>query len=148
MQQEQATVHSGTEPQLPGAEVPTADNQEGRILTALGLTHGPLPEADGQWLNRYYQYLSIHLKLPFGGEYAEDIPGYRQVVSPVTIVALIDPDERAGHEDFGLICRACRGTQEIELPLADVELKESAANWRLIEDYWFWFWNWRFDPRI
>jgi hypothetical protein len=123
-------------------------NQEGRILAALGLARGPLPEVQTEWLNRYHEYLETQLSLPFEAEYAEDISGYRQRVSRVTVVALVHPDQHTGHEDFGLICRARRGTEEIEFPLADVELTESDPNSRLIEDYWFWFWNWRFDPRI
>ncbi len=64
------------------------------------------------------------------------------------MVAFLHPDEHAKHEEFGLLCRARRGAKEIELPLADVELKEDAPNYRLVEDYWHWFWNWRFDPQI
>ena len=130
------------------AEPATAADQEGRILVALGLACGPLPEVRTEWLHRYYEYLAANLSLPFEAEYAEDISGYRQFVSPITVVAIVHPEKHTGHEDFGLICRARRGAQEIELPLADVELTESAPNYRLIEDYWYWFWNWRFDPQI
>jgi hypothetical protein len=125
-----------------------ANDQEERIRAALGITHSPLPEVQSRWLRRYYEYLSAHLSLPFDGEYAEDISGYRQLVAPVAVVALLHPGAHGGHEEFGLLCRARRGTQEIELPLADVELPADAANSQLIEDYWYWFWNWRFDPRI
>lgn len=124
------------------------NNQESRIRAALGLEHGQLPKVESQWLYRYYQYLAAHLSLPFEAEYAEDISGYRQLVSIITVISLLHPDEHAKHEEFGLICRARRGTQEIEVPLADLELGESAPNYRLIEDYWYWFWNWRFDPQI
>ena len=123
-------------------------DQESRIRAALGLAHGPLPKVHTEWLHRYYEYLAANLSLPFDAEYAEDISGYRQVVSAITVVALIHPDEHAKHEEFGLLCRARRGTQEIEVPLADAELNANAPNFRLIEDYWFWFWNWRFDPKI
>ena len=125
-----------------------AQDQEARIRAALGLAHGPLPEVQSQWLHRYYEYLTAYLSLPFDGEYAEDISIYRQLVAPVTVVALLHPDDHGGHEEYGLLCRARRGTQEIELPLADVELPADAANSQLIEDYWYWFWNWRFDPKI
>jgi hypothetical protein len=123
-------------------------DQETRIRAALGLAHGPLPKVRTEWLHRYYQYLATNLSLPFDAEYAEDISGYRQVVSAITVVALLHPDEHAKHEEFGLLCRARRGTQELEVPLADVELNANAPNFRLVEDYWYWFWNWRFDPRI
>jgi hypothetical protein len=125
-----------------------ANHQEERIRAALGLARGPLPEVQSRWLHRYYEYLAAHLSLPFDGEYAEDISGYRQLVAPVTVVALLHPAEHGGHEELGLLCRAWRGDRQIELPLADVELPPDAANGQLIEDYWYWFWNWRFDPRI
>jgi hypothetical protein len=123
-------------------------DQESRIRTALGLAHGPLPEVRSEWLHRYYEYLVANLSLPFDAECAEDISGYRQGVSGITVVALLHPDEHAKHEEFGLLCRARRAAQEIEVPLADVELREDTQNYRLIEDYWYWFWNWRFDPQI
>jgi hypothetical protein len=121
---------------------------EGRILNALGLARGPLPEAGIEWLRRYYRYLNAQLALPFEAEYAEDVSGYRQVVSPIVVTAILPPDEDARSETLGILCRAVRGQQAIELPLVDVELTESAPNSRLIEDYWYWFWNWRFDPKI
>jgi hypothetical protein len=125
-----------------------ADDQEGRILAALGLSHGPLPKVRSEWLLRYYEYLVATLTLPFEAEYAEDIPGFRQLVTPVTVIAILHPEQEAVHGEFGLLCRVRRGEQEIEAPLADVEPKSTALNARLIEDYWYWIWNWRFDPRI
>ncbi len=124
------------------------NDQEKRIRKALGLAGGPLPDVQSQWLRRYHDYLSANLSLPFDAEYAEDIPGYRQALSRVTVEALVDPEEHGRHEEFGLYCRARRGTDAIEVPLADVELRTRSANLQLIEDYWYWFWNWRFDPSI
>lgn len=150
MEQKDLTTQDAVESNVFAAvrEFLNANDQEGRILTALGLERGPLPEVKTEWLDRYHAYLTAHLSLPFEAEYAEDISGYRQLVSTITVVTLLHPDNHTGHEEFGLICRARRGEQEIELPLADVELTEVAANYRLIEDYWYWFWNWRFDPQI
>lgn len=150
MEQRHLTTHNAVESNAFGVvrDTSAANSQERRILVALGLARGPLPEVKTEWLDRYHEYLTAQLMLPFEAEYAEDIAGYRQVVSTVTVVAILHPDTHEGHEEFGLICRAQRGTQEIELPLADVELTEVAANYRLIEDYWYWFWNWRFDPKI
>ena len=125
-----------------------ANNQETRIRAALGLGSAPLPDVQSTWLLRYYEHLAANLSLPFDAEYAEDISGYRQLVSPVTVIAIVHPSDHDRHEEFGLLCRARRGTQEIEFPLADVELRESSPNSQLIEDYWYWFWNWRFDPKI
>ena len=124
------------------------NKQEERIRAALGLANGPLPRVQSKWLHRYHEYLAANLLLPFDAEYAEDIAGYRQLVSPITVVALLHPDDHDRHEDFGLLCRAHRGSQSIELPLAEVELTKDSPNGQFIEDYWYWFWNWRFDPRI
>jgi hypothetical protein len=125
-----------------------ASNQEQRIRVALAISHGQIPEVRSEWLRRYHEYLSDNLSLPFDAEYAEDIAGYRQLVSRVAIIALLHPDEHGMHEEFGLLCRARRGTDEIEVPLADVELRANCPNFQLVEDYWYWFWNWRFDPKI
>ncbi len=125
-----------------------ANNQEERIRTALGLAWGPLPEVETNWLHRYYDYLDDNLSFPFEAEYAEDISGYRQVVSPIRVLTLLHPDDHGHHEEHGLLCRAKRGKQTMELPLADVELADNSMNSRLIDDYWYWFWNWRFDPKI
>jgi hypothetical protein len=133
---------------FPFIESLTQNDVEGRILKALGLHRGPLPEAGIEWLHRYYEYLNAQLALPFEAEYAEDVSGYRQVVSPIIVVAILRPGEDPRSETLGILCRATRGEQEIELPLVDVELTEDAPNSRLIEDYWYWFWNWRFDPKI
>jgi len=124
------------------------NDQEERIRTALGVAWGPLPEVDSRCLHRYHEYLANHLQFPFDAEYAEDISGYRQLVTPITVLALAAPGERNRYEEFGIVCRARRGRQVIELPLADVELTDGSRNSRLIDDYWFWFWNWRFDPKI
>jgi len=137
-----------SEPRAVVMEPFNANDKEERIRAALGLGRGPLPEAQSKWLARYYEYLAAHLLLPFDAEYAEDISGYRQLDSPITVVALIHPDDHGRHEECGLLCRARRGAQEIELPLADVELREISPNSQLIEDYCYWFWNWRFDPKI
>jgi hypothetical protein len=122
--------------------------QEDRIRAALGLTWGPLPEVQNKWLRRYHSFLKANLALPFEAEYAEDIAGYRQLVTTVTVVDLVDPAKHYRPEELGLLCRVRRGTQELEVPLADVELPGNALNSRFIEDYWYWFWNWRFEPMI
>jgi hypothetical protein len=124
------------------------DNQESRVREALGIAYGALPEVQTSWLRRYHEYLSAKLVFPFEAEYVEDIAGYRQLVSRVTVVGLLHPDQHGRHEDFGLLCRVQRGDQEIEVPLADIELRGSSPNFQLVEDYWYWFWNWRFDPKI
>jgi hypothetical protein len=64
------------------------------------------------------------------------------------VVSLLNPEEHEGHEEHGILCRVLYGTEQIEVPLANVEVNEDSINFQLVEDYWYWFWNWRFDPRI
>jgi hypothetical protein len=145
-----AATHTNTDSHAPAVAVTLsrADDQERRILAALGLSHGPLPKVRSEWLLRYYDHLAANLSLPFEAEYAEDIAGFQQLVAPITVTAILHPERDAVHDEFGLLCRALRGQQKIEVPLADVEPRSTASNSRLIEDYWYWIWNWRFDPRI
>ncbi len=132
----------------------SAAAQEDRILAALGIASGPLPQVHAEWLVRYYHFLSSRLSLPFDAEYAEDRPGQLPNVSLVTVIALLPPSDDAVEVD-GLYCRIDRAGRQIEAPLIDVELplqdstsQESSVNNELIEDYWYWIWNWRFDPQI
>lgn len=135
--------------EIPTTVLPyTAHDQERRIRAALGLVWGPLPDVETKWLRRYYDYLTDRLTLPFEADYAEDIAGYRQIVSRITVLELVHPDDHGRHGEQGLLCRARRGEEIVEVPLADVELVENSENSRLLDDYWYWFWNWRFDPKI
>jgi hypothetical protein len=122
--------------------------QEERIREALGLTRGPLPNIEHRWLHRYYRFLLAHVELPFDAEYVEEVPGYGPRVSSVRVVGLIDPRRDHRGENTGLLCRAYRDDEELEIPLVDLELPEESSNGRLLEDYWYWIWNWRFDPVI
>jgi hypothetical protein len=150
MERKQADAHDGADSSDPFVVSPAATphEQEERILRMMGLKRGPLPKVRIEWLSRYFAHLAANLSLPFEAEYAEDISGFRQLVSRVTVIALIPPDEHASAEDIGLFCRVRRGAEEIEVPLADVELEERTVNSQLIDDYWYWIWNWRFDPSI
>ncbi len=144
-------VHPNDVPRSPVSSVgdaSTANAQERRIRTALGLTRGPLPKVQTEWLRRYFKYLTAHLSLPFVADCPEDVRDRRRLFVPVTVVGLLDPDEHEGHEELGLRCRVVRGVDEIEVALADVEVKEDSVNFQHVEDYWYWFWNWRFDPKI
>jgi hypothetical protein len=125
-----------------------ANAREERIRKALGIAWGPLPDVQPKWLRRYHEHLGKTLTLPFRADYAEDIAGYRQLISPVTVIGLVDPTDHDRPEEVGLLCRAKRGEQTIELPLADIELAENSRNSRLLDDYWYWFWNWHFAKAI
>ena len=123
-------------------------DQEGRIRAALGLARGPLPQVTSVWLERFYEYLAVHLALPFTARYAGELKPLGQPAIPVTVVSLAHPNRTANPEQTGLICQAFHGQQEVDLPLVDLEVTDEGPNAQQIEDYWYWFWNWRFDPRI
>ncbi len=61
----------------------------------------------------------------------------------MTVVGLLDPAKNLDCESLGLVCKARRGEQRIELSLADQEVDVDDPNHELVEDYWYWFWNWR-----
>ncbi|MEN6406695.1 MAG: hypothetical protein ABFC77_09500 [Thermoguttaceae bacterium] len=63
-----------------------SNGQEERIRAALKIAWGPLPDVQLKWLRRYCEYLNERLSFPFHAEYAEDIAGYRQVISPVPAI--------------------------------------------------------------
>jgi hypothetical protein len=146
MDLEHVEAGDGTPPVAPAPA--SQHEQEERILRIMGLKRGPLPKVRAEWLSRYHAHLAANLSLPFEAEYAEDISGFRQLVSKVTVLALIPPDGHARIEDVGLYCRVRRASEEIDVPLADVELEERTPNSQLMDDYWYWIWNWRFDPSI
>jgi hypothetical protein len=149
MQELQLTAPTSSSDSLkPTAEDQSPSGQERRIRSALGLARGPLPPVTRQWLRAYYAHLLDRLAFPFDAPYAEESIFSGAVLSPVTVVGLVDPEAIPDQERSGLLCKAFRGQQELCIPLSDVELADSSPNFQLIEDYWYWFWNWRFDPSI
>jgi hypothetical protein len=123
-------------------------SQEGRILTALGLTRGPLPRVSLDCLAKYYSYLAANLQFPFDAGCPEESGFVRAWTSVVTVVQLLSPTASSADEDEGLRCRVFRGAVATEVSLVDLEVENDHPNAQLIEDYWYWSWNWRFDPRI
>jgi hypothetical protein len=124
-------------------------DQEARIRAVLGLSRGPLPKVNAEWLRKYHRFLAAELTFPFQARYSEEISANREpFVSEVEVFALVHPDEMPEIERTALLCRVLRDVQEEEVPLVDLEVDEDHPNSQLLEDYWYWIWNWRFDPRI
>jgi hypothetical protein len=146
---ESITATSALPAKLPAVTLPgKSQTQEGRILAALGLIRGPLPQAVMKWLIRYHNYLAAHLRLPFEARCPEDSGVLRPWSSNVTVVELLTPSSFSTNDGMGLKCKAFRGGEATEIPLVDLEVLSDALDAQLIEDYWYWFWNWQFDPRI
>ena len=60
----------------------------------------------------------------------------------VPISRLDPPVEDEFDEEAGLYCIGVDQDEEIEIPLAEIELKKKEANYRQISDYSYWFHNW------
>lgn len=122
----------------------TREQPEDRIRAALGLRRrGELPGVGKETLRRYYDHLTANLSFPFGARYPEPVGLHEEIIRTVTVVGLLRPAKNLDCECPGLVCKAHRGEQRIELSLADLEVDADDPNHELIEDYWYWFWNWR-----
>ena len=124
-------------------EAETLEQPEDRIRAVLGVSDGPLPEVGKETLQRYYEYLTTHLSIPFHARYPEPIGLHEEIVRTVTVVGVLDPTKNLGCESLGIVCKARQGRRTVELSLADLETAEDDPNYQLVEDYWYWFWNWR-----
>jgi hypothetical protein len=117
---------------------------ERRIKAALGQTQGRLPAVTKETLQLYYEHLAAHLSLPFAARYPESVGLHSEIIRSVMVVGIRNPTDRPGLAACtGILCKVRTATQELELPLADLEVDCDSPNYELIEDYWYWFWNWQ-----
>ena len=119
-------------------------DQDDRVRMALGLTHDdPLPEISPETLLTYYRYLAANLKFPFNAYCGEEEVGpFSRKRATMTVTGLLDPvREGLGVED-GLVCKGRGRGDEIEVPLAEIEVGKKNPNFKLISDYAYWFHNW------
>ena len=119
-------------------------DQDDRVRMALGLTHDdPLPEISLETLLTYHRYLTANLKFPFNAYCGEEEVGpFSRKRATMTVTGLLDPvREGLGVED-GLVCKGRGRGDEIEVPLAEIEVEKKNPNFKLISDYAYWFHNW------
>lgn len=118
------------------------DERDDRIRSVFGLTSDdPLPESDEESLRAYYKFLAAKLSFPFEAKYPIERLGFGSKTYAITVLGLLDPEEVPGKE-YGLLCQARRGAEQIEVPLTEVEVVVANANRRLMEDYSHWVVNW------
>jgi hypothetical protein len=55
----------------------------------------------------------------------------------VTVVGLSDSERR---RLYGLFCKVQIGEETVELPLADLGIREDDPNRQLVDDYLHWLW--------
>ena len=115
------------------------DNEDDRIRLVFGLpSHAPLPKVSKDALAKYHEYLLGKLSFPFQALYAETVPPVEQIVRYVSVVGLSD---NANRRQYGLFCKVELGDREVELPLAEMGLREDDPNRQLVDDYLYWLWN-------
>jgi len=113
--------------------------EEDRIRSVFGLSEeAPLPKVSKDALFQYHDYLARHLSFPFQALYAETTPPVRQLVRYVTVTGLSDSARR---RLYGLFCTVRVENEIVELPLADLGVREDDPNRQLIDDYLHWLWN-------
>lgn len=120
------------------------DLPENRIRGVFALANNtPLPRVNRRSLSAYHRHLAAHVSLPFVARCWEEVSPLESVSHIVTVVGFLDPADRRADISAGLRCTVQVDDRTVDLPLAELELANGAANSRLIEDYWYWFWNWR-----
>jgi len=116
-------------------------DQDDRIRSVFGLTSDdPLPESDDESLRAYYKFLAGNLSFPFEAKYSFKPRPLESKTCAITVRGLVDPADFPG-DDHGILCKASRDNEVIELPLMGVEVGSGNANRRLIEDDSCWVVN-------
>ena len=117
------------------------ETEEDRIRLVFGLPdHAPLPPLNKETLAQYHEYLLGKLSFPFQALYAETVPPVKQIVRYVSVVG---PSEDTRRRQYGLFCKIELGDRTLEVPLAEVGMREDDPNRQLAEDYLYWLWNGR-----
>jgi hypothetical protein len=116
-----------------------ANSEDDRIRAVFRLPGGaPLPEVNKDTLLQYHEYLTQKLTFPFQALYAETQPPVRQLVRYATVIGLSDSVRR---RLYGLFCKVQIDGAILELPLADLGIREDDPNRQLIDDYLHWLWT-------
>jgi hypothetical protein len=119
-------------------------SQDERIRRVFALADDvPLPAVSDQTLAAYHEYLLANLSLPFDALYCPTGGEMRQLIHYVHVTELTDPRQGVMHNLHGLYCRASNAKEVLDLPLADLGVREDNPNCQLIDDYAYWFVNWR-----
>jgi hypothetical protein len=80
-------------------------DQDDRIRAIFGLTgDDPLPEANGERLCKYHEYLTAHLKFPFPAIFWQETGPFQSRKCKVSVVGLVDVDDYCPEEGYGLLC--------------------------------------------
>lgn len=119
-------------------------NQDDRIRAALGLRSSEdHPDVSEDTLLTYFMYLRKHLTFPFEAVHRDESGDWGDRATRVTVMGLLDPDESPEFDSgYGIVCVIkAKGRGSGEVPLADIEVKKSLTQHRLVYDYAIWFAN-------
>jgi hypothetical protein len=119
-------------------------SQDDRVRKVFGLPDkAALPRVAAGSLASYHEYLLGQLALPFEALYCQNDGEMRQLIHYVRVTELINPGEGRKYNLHGLICRAQDLKEIVELPLAELGVRDDNPNLQLIDDYAYWFVNCR-----
>ena len=112
-------------------------NLQQTLLEKLDTPAGPPLNQDS--LRRFHYALESNLAFPFPAVYHEPVSQTGDATHQVTVIGLCDPSEHPN--EHGLLCKAIRHGEHVELPLVEIEVNFDNPNFELIEKYWSWAWN-------
>lgn len=119
-------------------------SQEDRIRKVFGVAEeAPLPRVSEQALATYRDCLVASLSLPFDALYCPTGTDIRQLIHYVRVTELTNPQQSRKHLLYGLSCKAQNSKEVLDLPLAELGVRDDNPNCQLIDDYAYWFVNCR-----
>ena len=119
-------------------------NQDDRIRRVFGLAEeSPLPSVNDQTLAAYFDHLVASLSLPFDALFCQNGGEMRQLIHYVQVLEMRDPRQCRNLSLHGLLCVAQNHKEALNLPLAELGVRDENPNCQLIDDYAYWFVNCR-----
>lgn len=129
-------------PSLPWTRLMLIREDERRIAKILGVKRGEeLPHVSNKTLKIYHYYLTKNLSFPFNAEYSEETGPLEDAYYDIKVTGLLESEESPDLEFWGLFCKGKRGRRKMEIPLAEVTVKQEDKNKELVGDYCMWFCN-------
>jgi hypothetical protein len=123
-----------------GRDTMPPENEDSRIRRVFELTEdAPIPRVSQDSLLKYREYLEGALAFPFQALYAETTAPVRRLFRCVDVLGLSQTTSRRAST---LMARVQNSHGELEIPLAELGIRDDDPNHQLIDDFAYWFWNW------